>query len=176
MSVSIPSYLSLGYSSTLEQLRSFQHDRTLSSLPFLKTWHLPALVVTSQQDYSDEKTSFRNGNMALCVQIMIVFRFAFLAPFSNPRLHFNKRHDLHKRCLLQTKTAVSGGFSGSRSLCLGCPIGPGLCAELPSSGIIVLTSGVAFTEQWSPCPPAGATRPRQQGPVLVSCCWLLATP
>lgn len=123
-----------------------------------------ALVVTSQQNYSDEKTAFRNGNMALCVQIMIVFRFAFLAPFSNPRLHFNKRHDLHKRCLLQTTTAVSGGFSGSRSLCLGCPIGPGLCAELPSSGVIVLTSGIAFTEQWSPCPPAGATRPRQQGP------------
>lgn len=42
------------------------------------------LIVISELTYSDEKTSLQNGNMALYIKIMTVFRIAFPAPFIPP--------------------------------------------------------------------------------------------
>ena len=89
------------------------------------------LLVISPLNYSDEKTSLLNGNVALCIQITIVFRIAFVAPFFSPlRLNFNKRHYLHTRCRSHTKAMVSGGVRGSDLRAWALPLlGPALRAS-----------------------------------------------
>lgn len=85
------------------------------------------LLVISPLNYSDEKTSLLNGNVALCIQITIVFRIAFVALFSPLRLKFNKRHYLHTRCQSHTKAMVSGGVGGSDLCARALPLlGPAL--------------------------------------------------
>lgn len=78
------------------------------------------LLVISPLNYSDEKTSLLNGNMALYIHIMIVCRIAFLTPFFPLRLNFffplrlnfNQRHYLHKGAYYQRRLWWQGPSRG----------------------------------------------------------------
>lgn len=118
------------------------------------------MVVISQLDYSDEKTSLLNENIALYSRIMIVFRIAFPAPLFPFRLNFNKRY------------YVSVNYYKGRLKCQGvsqtlwacihwhCLDGLAFYVQLPSSCIIVLTNGILINIATGPLPAWGSHAPQ----------------
>ena len=132
------------------------------------------LLVISPLNYSDEKTSLLNGNVALCIQITIVFRIAFVAPFFLPPLDLILIKDvIYTQGADHIRRPCCRGCGGLWSVCPGTA-SPRACppSELPSSCVIVLTSVHSFMEQLGLCQPAEARHPRWQSPVPLSCWWL----